>query len=97
MAVPTAVPPFARRPVLVITAAMALALLVTSRLDGYFFDELYFIAAGRYHLAVSYADQPPLVPALAGLLDTLAPSSLVVLRLPAVLASAAGLSRAARR
>ncbi|HEY2765868.1 MAG TPA: glycosyltransferase family 39 protein [Pseudonocardiaceae bacterium] len=87
--VSTVLPPLARRPVLVITAAVALVLLATSWLDGYFFDELYFITAGRYHLSVSYADQPPLVPALAGLLDTLAPGAVPVLRLPAVLASAA--------
>lgn len=46
------------------------------------------LAIGRHHLAWGSADQPPMAPALAGLMDTIAPGSLLALRLPAVLATA---------
>ncbi|WP_206795848.1 glycosyltransferase family 39 protein [Amycolatopsis sp. MtRt-6] len=81
--------PFARLPVLLLAAGTATALLLTAGRYGYFGDELYFLAAGK-HLAWGYADQPPLVPALAWAMDTLAPGSLVVFRLPAIAATAAG-------
>ncbi|MBL1074717.1 glycosyltransferase family 39 protein [Nocardia sp. 2] len=51
-------------------------------------DELYFVAAG-HRRAFGYADQGPLVPLLAALSDTIAPGSLVALRLPAVAATVA--------
>lgn len=51
---------------------------------GYHRDELYFLEAGR-HLAWGYADQGPLTPLLAHLLDTLFPGSLTVLRIPSAL------------
>ncbi|ODT99635.1 MAG: hypothetical protein ABS81_25375 [Pseudonocardia sp. SCN 72-86] len=79
---------FARGPVLLVAAVVALALGVASDSTGWFFDELYFLAAGRDHLAWGYMDQPPLVPALAGLMDSLAPGSLVVFRLPVTLGAA---------
>ncbi|GAA4758711.1 ArnT family glycosyltransferase [Actinomycetospora chibensis] len=75
------------RPVLLLAGALALMHGVSSAWYGAFGDELYFLAAGR-HLAWGYADQPPLVPWLAAALDHLAPGNLVVLRLPATLASA---------
>ncbi|MGW8375602.1 glycosyltransferase family 39 protein [Streptomyces sp. ODS28] len=78
-------PPFARLPVLGLAAAFALVLLVTSGRFAYKGDELYFLIAGR-HLSWGYADQPPLVPLLARLMETLAPGSPVVLRLPVTLA-----------
>ncbi|OZM73433.1 glycosyltransferase [Amycolatopsis antarctica] len=56
---------------------------------GYHGDELYFVAAGR-NLAWGYADQPPLLPALAGLMDTLFPGSVVGLRAPAILLTGLG-------
>ena len=45
-------------------------------------------ATGRSHLDWGSADQPPLAPALAALMDTVAPGSVIALRLPAVLATA---------
>jgi len=83
------VPPWARGPVLAITAAVTAALGLTSGRYGYFADELYFLAAGR-RLDWSFADQPPLIPLLARLMDTLFPDSVAALRLPATLATALG-------
>ena len=54
---------------------------------GYHRDELYFLEAGR-HPAWGYADQPPLVPMLARMVDTVAPGSMLALRTPATLAAA---------
>jgi 4-amino-4-deoxy-L-arabinose transferase-like glycosyltransferase len=83
------VPAWARGPVLAVTAAVAAVLGLTSGRYGYFADELYFLAAGR-RLDWSYADQPPLIPLLARLMDTLFPDSVAALRLPATLATALG-------
>ncbi|WP_031466727.1 glycosyltransferase family 39 protein [Sciscionella sediminilitoris] len=71
---------------LVALATAGLLLAVIERY-GFFGDELYFLAAGR-RLDVSYADQGPLVPAIARLMDLIAPGSLFAVRLPSVLASA---------
>ncbi|WP_370965847.1 ArnT family glycosyltransferase [Amycolatopsis sp. cg9] len=81
---------FATGPVLVVAGLAGLALLLTSGRYAGGFDELYFLVAGRDHLAWGYFDQPPLIPALAAAMDWLAPDSLVVLRLPMTLAAAAG-------
>ena len=81
-------PAVAWRPVLLLAGGLAVVLGVASAYYGYFGDELYFVTAGR-HAAWGYADQPPLLPWLAAALDHLAPGDLVVLRLPAVLATAA--------
>jgi 4-amino-4-deoxy-L-arabinose transferase-like glycosyltransferase len=89
---PVAAP--AVRPVAVIAGLLGILLLATSGRYGYFGDELYFVAAG-HHLDFSYVDQPPLVPFLALLADTIAPGSLVVLRLPAILVTVAGVVVAA--
>jgi len=83
----SAVSAWARWPVLAIAATAAGILGVVSGRSGYFGDELYFLAAGR-HLDWSYADQPPLVPLLARLMDTLFPDSVTAVRLPATLATA---------
>lgn len=57
---------FATGPVLLVAAAATLVLGLASR-SALFFDEQYFLAAGRLHLAWGYMDQPPLVPAVAAL------------------------------
>ena len=75
----------ARRPLLVIAAAVTAVLVATSARYGYHRDELYFLVAGR-HPDWGYPDQPPLTPLIAGLMDRLVPGSLVVLRLPSALA-----------
>ncbi len=59
-------------------------------MDGYWFDEVYMLAIGRFHLDWGSADQPPMAPALASLADAVAPGSLVVLRISAVLSTAGG-------
>jgi 4-amino-4-deoxy-L-arabinose transferase-like glycosyltransferase len=89
------VPRFAGRLVWPIAAVVALVHLATSFSRGYWFDEVYMLAIGRYHLDWGSADQPPVAPALAALADALAPGSVVVLRLPAVLATAAAVVVAA--
>jgi hypothetical protein len=89
-----AVPEFARGPVLAVAAATAVLLTAVSGRYGYFGDELYFIAAG-HHLAWGYADQPPMLPLIALAMDTIAPGSLPVLRIPATLATVAGIVLAA--
>ncbi len=77
---------FAWRPVLAIAAALAALLVATSGAYGYHRDELYFLEAGR-HLAWGYPDQPLFVPLLARLVSDIAPTSLVLLRLPSALAA----------
>jgi 4-amino-4-deoxy-L-arabinose transferase-like glycosyltransferase len=82
-------PPFATRGVLGIAGVVALLHCTATAFGaGYWFDEVYMLAIGRYHLDWGSADQPPLTPAVAALADALAPGSLIALRLPAVLATA---------
>jgi hypothetical protein len=81
-----AAPAFARAPVLILASAVGALLLLVNWRYGYFGDELYFLAAGR-HLAWGYADQPPLLPLLARAMDTVAPGSVLALRIPAALAA----------
>lgn len=77
--------PAALRPLLAVAGVLAAVLVATSARYGYHRDELYFVVAGR-HLDWGYPDQPPLTPLIAGLMDRIAPGSLVVLRLPSALA-----------
>jgi hypothetical protein len=91
------IPPLARVPVLTLSALVGLVLLVRSGAAAsivYSIDESYFVAAGR-RLSWGYADQPPLTPLLAHLMDTAFPGSSVGLRLPATLLTAAGVVIAA--
>lgn len=82
------VPPFATRGVLAVAGVVALLhCTATAFASGYWFDEVYMLAIGRYHLDWGSADQPPLAPALAAMADAIAPGSLFALRLPAVLAT----------
>ncbi|MFC9437099.1 ArnT family glycosyltransferase [Nocardia sp. NPDC057030] len=81
-------PPFAVVGVGAIAIVAAIALLASAGRYGFFGDELYFISAGR-RLAVSYADQGPLLPAIARLMDLIAPESLVAQRIPAMLVTVA--------
>jgi hypothetical protein len=79
--------PLASRALSLVAAAVGVVLLAVSGRYGYHRDELYFIACG-HHLAWGYPDQPPLVPLVARAMTALDSSSLVVLRLPSVLAAA---------
>jgi hypothetical protein len=90
-------PPLAHVPVLALSALVGLVLLVRSGASTgivYSIDESYFVAAGR-RLSWGYADQPPLTPLLAHLMDSAFPGSSVGLRLPATLLTAAGVAIAA--
>jgi 4-amino-4-deoxy-L-arabinose transferase-like glycosyltransferase len=75
------------RRLVALAAAVAALLVVFAGRYGYHRDELYFLEAGR-HLAWGYADQGPLTPLLAHLMETLWPGSLTVLRVPSVLMAA---------
>ncbi|MFL5886879.1 MAG: glycosyltransferase family 39 protein, partial [Thermoleophilaceae bacterium] len=77
----------AARPVLGLAAGAGLLLIVFAGGYGYHRDELYFLAAG-HHLAWGYADQGPLTPFLAHVMDSIAPGSLTVLRVPSALMAA---------
>lgn len=90
---PTAAPAIAWRPVLLMAGGLGLVLLAVSARYGYHRDELYFRVAGR-HLDWGYPDQPPLLPLITRALTALW-DSLVMLRLVAALASAAGVVVAA--
>jgi dolichyl-phosphate-mannose-protein mannosyltransferase len=81
---------FALWPVVTIAAVAGLATGWASAVRAYQYDELYFMASGRY-LSWGYADQPPLVPLWARLADHMAPGSSLVFRLPAVLLFVAGI------
>ncbi|WP_219462999.1 glycosyltransferase family 39 protein, partial [Nonomuraea rhizosphaerae] len=73
-------------PLLAIAAAMAAVLLAFGGRYGFHRDELYFLVASR-HLDWGYADQPPLLPLIMRLFSG---ESVVAVRVPAALLSAAG-------
>src|SRR5690606_9366165 len=84
---PSAPPAIAWRPVLLIAGVLGVVLLAVSARYGYHRDELYFRVAGR-HPMWGYPDQPPLVPLLGRAVTALS-DTLVALRVPAALFSAA--------
>ncbi len=81
-------PPLSRA---VVPLVAAFSGLICATQNGYELagDEYFFLVAGK-HLSWGYADQPPLVAALACLTDALAPGSRVLLRLPMVVAVCVG-------
>ena len=90
-----AVQPVAWPAVSAVAAVVAVAQLVAAARGGYWFDEVYMLAIGRHHLDWGSADQPPVVPLLAALTDRVAPGSIVALRVPAIVATAAAVVVAA--
>lgn len=76
--------PFAFAPVALVVLVLGGLLLAVAGRYGYHRDELYLIVCGR-HLAWGYPDQGPVTPAVAHVMDTLAPGSVAVLRIPAML------------
>jgi MFS family permease len=75
------------RPVGAICVALIALLLLVARRYGWHRDELYFLEAGKHHLAWGYIDQPPFTPFVARLADAVAPGNLVVLRTAPALAA----------
>ena len=65
---------FALGRLVLLGGAVALALFVGAAGYGYHRDELYFLVAGD-HLAWGYADQGPLTPFIAHVMDGVAPGS----------------------
>jgi hypothetical protein len=82
------VPRFATSLVVPIAVLVAVLHCAASALGGdRWFDEVYMLAIGRNHLDWGSADQPPLTPALAAMMDWLAPNFQLVVALPAALST----------
>jgi 4-amino-4-deoxy-L-arabinose transferase-like glycosyltransferase len=92
---PPGSPEFARWPVLVMAGVVLAAHLVAGSFGGLWTDEAYMLAIGRAHLDWGSADQPPMAPLLAALMDWLAPGSALAVHLPAALATAGAVILAA--
>ncbi|RAU97436.1 glycosyl transferase family 39 [Mycobacterium colombiense] len=84
--VPGECPRFATCAVGAVAVAAGIVAALSAMRYGYYYDELYFIAAGK-RLSFSYADQGPLVPLVARGMDWLFPGSFAALRIPAVIAA----------
>ncbi|MFB4304249.1 ArnT family glycosyltransferase [Actinomadura sp. NTSP31] len=91
---PDEAPALAWRPVLLIAGVLGALLLAVAARYGYHRDELYFRVAGR-HPAWGYPDQPPLLPLLTRAVTEAFGDTLVALRVPAAVFSAAGVVVAA--
>ena len=76
------------RAVGVVSGAAIALLMLTSTRYGWHRDELYFLEAGKDHLAWGYIDQPPFTPFLARVADAIAPGNLAVLRIAPALTTA---------
>ena len=75
------VAPFATGVVLPIAGVVAVLHCTAGAFGGgYWFDEVYMLAIGRNHLDWGSADQPPVTPLLAALMDAIAPGSMIALR-----------------
>jgi hypothetical protein len=81
-------PPFATWAVAAVAIAAGIVAALSAMRYGYYYDELYFIAAGK-RLSFSYADQGPFVPLLALRMDWFFPGSFAALRIPAIVAALA--------
>ncbi|ORB85587.1 glycosyl transferase family 39 [Mycobacterium kansasii] len=79
-------PPYAAGAVAAVAALAGSVAALSAMRYGYYYDELYFIAAGK-RPSLSYADQGPLVPLLAFCMDWLFPGSFAALRIPAIIAA----------
>ncbi len=77
--------PFAAASVAAVTITAGTVAALSATRYGYYYDELYFVAAGR-RPSFSYADQGPFVPLLARGVDWMFPGSFVALRIPGIIA-----------
>ncbi|HSK59548.1 MAG TPA: glycosyltransferase family 39 protein, partial [Actinomycetospora sp.] len=72
-----------------VAGLVAAAHLAVAWRPGWWFDEALMLAIGRHHLDWGSVDQPPLTPLIAAVMDLIAPGDVLVLRLPAIAATAA--------
>jgi 4-amino-4-deoxy-L-arabinose transferase-like glycosyltransferase len=74
-------------PVIGLAAVKVVASMVFAGRYGWHRDELYYLASAR-HLELGYVDYPPVTPAIARLVQVVAPDSVAALRFTSVLAGA---------